>query len=77
MDTSIREQGSTTQAAGRLSGGRELLANLINWLRSLISLTEEELKDAGIYLGRPEGEYISLSREYAKEINKPQSSGHY
>lgn len=57
MDSSFREQGSDTQKAlpGFWAGPR-ILASLINWLASLIRLTEEEREEAGIYLDHPRGE---------------------
>ena len=57
MDGSFREQGSGTQQAPKsLFASLPILASLINWLVSLIKLTEEEREDAGIYLDRPGGE---------------------
>jgi hypothetical protein len=57
MDSSFREQESHTQKASTgFWAGLRILANLINWLASLVRLTEEEREDAGIYLDRPGGE---------------------
>ena len=57
MDSSLREQGSDTQQAPRsLFAGLQILASLILWLAGLITLTEEEQEEAGIYLGRLGGE---------------------
>jgi hypothetical protein len=53
MDDSFREQGSGTRKASKgFLAGLKILAGLINWLAGLITLTEEEREDAGIYLGR-------------------------
>lgn len=57
MDSSFREHGSNTQKASTgFWAGLKFLVSLINWLASLISLTEEEREEAGIYLDRPGGE---------------------
>ena len=57
MDSSFREQGAgTPQAPKSLLAGLQILVSLINWLAGLISLTEEEREDAGIYLDRLGGE---------------------
>jgi hypothetical protein len=57
MDSSFREQESHTQKTSTgFWAGRRMLVSLINWLVSLIRLTEEEREEAGIYLGHPDGE---------------------
>jgi hypothetical protein len=57
MDSSFREQGSNTQQAPKsFLASLRILASLIKRLASIISLTEEEWEDAGIYLDRPGGE---------------------
>jgi len=57
MDSSFREQGTNMQKASTgYWAGLKILASLINWLASLIRLTEEEREDAGIYLNRLGGE---------------------
>ena len=57
MDSSFREQGSGTQQDPKsFVASLPILRNIIKWLASLIKLTEEEQKDAGIYLDRPGGE---------------------
>jgi hypothetical protein len=57
MDSSFREQGSSTQQAPKsFFASLPILASLINWLAALIKLTKEEREDAGIYLDRPGGE---------------------
>jgi hypothetical protein len=60
MDSSFREQGSHAKHALHDSkpflAGLRILASLISWLAGLISLTEEEREEAGIYLDRPGGE---------------------
>ena len=65
MDSSFHEQESKTQPTNDEKTTRSLtrsfmslrrLASIIQWLASLIHLTEEEQEDAGIYLDRPGGE---------------------
>jgi hypothetical protein len=57
VDSSFREHGSGTSKAPKgFLAGRTILANLLNWLASLIGLTEEEREAAGIYLDRLGGE---------------------
>jgi hypothetical protein len=53
MDSSFRRQGSddTQQPGGFLAGSLQIFGSILNWLAGLISLTEEELRDAGVYLG--------------------------
>ena len=56
MDSSFREQESHTQKASTgFWAGRRILVSLINWLASLIRLTEEEREEAGIYLDHHPG----------------------
>ena len=43
-------------ASGTQKHPKRVLVSLINWLASLIRFTEEELEEAGIYLGRFGGE---------------------
>jgi len=52
MDNSIHEQESGTQDQKSFLAGLLILDRIINWLVSLIELTEEEQKGAGIYPGR-------------------------
>jgi hypothetical protein len=57
MDRSFREQGAGTQQAPKsFLAGLQILASLILWLAGLITLTEEEQEEAGIYHGRLRGE---------------------
>jgi len=56
MDSSVDEQESKTQQTTGSFMGLRKLASIIQWLASLIHLTEEEREDAGIYLDRPGGE---------------------
>jgi hypothetical protein len=57
MDRSFREQGSGTQQdLKRFLVSLTILASIIHWLAGLISLTEEEREEAGIYLDRLGGE---------------------
>ena len=52
MDNSIHEQESDTRDQKSLLAGLLILNSIMNWLLSLIRLTEEEQQDAGIYHGR-------------------------
>ena len=52
MDNSIHEQESGTRDQKSFLAGLLILNSIINWLLSLIKLTEEEQQDAGIYPGR-------------------------
>ncbi|HEX2998579.1 MAG TPA: hypothetical protein VHP14_27400 [Anaerolineales bacterium] len=58
MGSSFREQRSRTQESPKsfFAGLKIIATNLINWLARLISLTEEEREDAGIYRDHPGGE---------------------
>ena len=54
MDSSFREQHGpdTQQGPKRFLVSLQIPASLIKWLAGLINLTEEEQKEAGIYLDR-------------------------
>ena len=55
MDNSFHRQGQgsdTQQDRKSFLVSLPILASIIQWLASLIKLTEEEQEDAGIYLGR-------------------------
>jgi len=59
MDSSFRRQGQgsdTQQDQKSFLVSLPILASIIQWLASLIKLTEEEQEDAGIYLDRLRGE---------------------
>lgn len=59
MDSSFREQGSgkaRTPKSFFAFAGIQILASLFSWLAGLLSLTEEEQEDAGIYFDRLGGE---------------------
>ena len=59
MDNSFHRQGQgsdTQQDRKSFLVSLPILASIIQWLASLIKLTEEEQEDAGIYLGRLGGE---------------------
>lgn len=43
-------------ASGTQKHPKRVLVRLINWLTSLITITDEEWEDTGIYLDRPGGE---------------------
>jgi hypothetical protein len=54
MDNSFPRQGSGTQQPRGLLAGLQVFDRIQNWLARLVQLTqltEEEQKDAGIYLG--------------------------
>ncbi len=54
MDNSFPQLGSDTQQPRGLFAGLQILDCIPNWLTRLVQLTqltEEEQKDAGIYLG--------------------------
>jgi len=50
MDSSFRRQESVTQQPSSFLAGLQVFDGILNWLAGLIQLTEEEQKDAGIYL---------------------------
>ena len=52
MDNSIHEQELNTRDQKSFLAGLLILDGIMNWLVSLIKLTEEEQQDAGIYPGR-------------------------
>ena len=57
MDNSVPKQGSSMQQEKKsFLVALPILGSIIKWLTSLIHWTEEEQKDAGIYLDRPGGE---------------------
>ena len=51
MDNPIRQQRSDTQQPSGFFASLQIFDSLLNWLAGLIQMTEEEQKDAGIYLG--------------------------
>ncbi|MDD5760399.1 MAG: hypothetical protein PHI06_15135 [Desulfobulbaceae bacterium] len=51
MDDSLRQQGSDTQQPKSSLVSLQVFNNILNWLAGFIRLTEEEQKDAGIWLG--------------------------
>ncbi len=57
MDNPIREQGSDTQRNMMgLLPSLPLFDGIIKWLASLITLTEQEQEEAGIYVDHMGGE---------------------
>ncbi|HSB00405.1 MAG TPA: hypothetical protein VLE49_07135 [Anaerolineales bacterium] len=50
MDNSFHRQESKTQQPGGLLAGLQIFESILKWLAGLIKLTEEEQKDAGIYI---------------------------
>ena len=56
MDNSFPQQGSDTQEQRRHLRGLQIFDRIADWLARLMQsmqLTEEEQKDAGIFLGEP------------------------
>jgi hypothetical protein len=56
MDGSFRRLGSTIQRPTALLGPLQAFGRILNWLAGLVRLTEEEEKEAGIYLGGTRGD---------------------
>lgn len=54
MDNSIHPQESDKQQPSGLLISLKIFDGALQWLASLIQLTEEEQEDAGIYLGPPD-----------------------
>lgn len=52
MDNSLNQQSPVTRKPGGLWAGLQLVDRFLNWVASFIELTEEEQRDAGIYLGK-------------------------
>jgi len=50
MDNSFHRQGTDTQQPTGFGATLQLFNSILDWLAGLIKLTEEEQKDAGIYL---------------------------
>lgn len=53
MDNSFHQQDSDMQPMNGFMSRLKIIKNKFNWLTGLIVLTEEEKKEAGIFLGRP------------------------
>jgi hypothetical protein len=51
MDNSFHRQETDTQQPTGLLASLQIFNSILDWLAGLIKLTEEEQKDAGIYLG--------------------------
>jgi hypothetical protein len=51
MDKSVRQQESDLQKPSGFLHSPQFFKSILQWLVGLIYLTEEEKKDAGIYLG--------------------------
>ncbi len=51
MDKSLRRHGSDNRQSGGFFVNRQTFEGILHWLASFILLTEEEQRDAGIYLG--------------------------
>jgi len=51
MDASINQQSSLAQQPGSVLARLRILGSILNWLAGFIQLTEEELENAGVYLG--------------------------
>jgi hypothetical protein len=50
MDNSFSRKRSDTQQPSGFLASLRIFDSILNWLAGLIQLTEEEKKDAGIYL---------------------------
>jgi len=53
MDNPLRQQESDTQQSNAFVASLRIFNDILQWLASLIQLTEEEQEDAGIYFGDP------------------------
>jgi len=54
MDNHYRQPESDVQRPGAfLTALLKIFDSTLNWLVGFLTLTEEEQRDAGIYLGRP------------------------
>ena len=51
MDNSLRRQGSDAQQPSGFLASLQIFDGILHWLAGLIQLTEEEQREAGIYLG--------------------------
>jgi hypothetical protein len=51
MDNSFHQQGTDLQQPTGFLASFRIFNSILDWLAGLIKLTEEEQKDAGIYLG--------------------------
>jgi hypothetical protein len=51
MDNFFHRQGSNTQQPSSFFASLQVFYGILNWLACRIQLTEEEQKDAGIYIG--------------------------
>jgi len=69
MDNSFQQKGSNTRPSGGfLATSVQTVNNMLHWLVKLIGLTEEEQRDAGIYLGdQPANDYQHSQHSDNKE----------
>lgn len=51
MDASVNQQASTGQQPGGVLAGLQIFSSIFKWLAGFIQITEEDLENAGIYLG--------------------------
>ncbi len=56
MDNSFDRQSSDRQQQSGLLASLQIFERILNWLAGLIRLTEDEQRDAGIYVGRQRDE---------------------
>lgn len=70
MDNFFRQQESTTQRPSGLLASQQIFNGLLHWLAGLVQLTEEEQKDAGVYLGD------TYSRKYPFSTTIVKNSSH-
>lgn len=64
MDNSLDRQDSEKQQHSSFLASLQIFDRILNWLADLIRWTEEEQKDAGIYVGRQRDEYISRKNDF-------------
>jgi hypothetical protein len=55
MDNSFSRPEADTQRSSGFLASLQFIAGILQWLASFSQLTEEELEDAGIYLGGQHG----------------------
>ncbi|MDD2921572.1 MAG: hypothetical protein PHQ36_04730 [Anaerolineales bacterium] len=51
MATSLNQQSPVAQQTGSVLAGLQMLVSVLSWLAGYVQLTEEEQREAGIYLG--------------------------
>ena len=51
MGASVNQQPAVSQQSGGVLAGLRAFGNILHWLAGFAQLTEEDLENAGIYLG--------------------------